>query len=117
MDTTIHELRSLDLGESQQPVYDRPIGIRQLFVDPDSGAEHYLVRYPAGMTARRHRHSVGHTIIVLDGEIEVDGGVLGPGSYVHHAAGTAMHHGPAPGQDCLFVIMFDGPFDVTAVED
>lgn len=112
----VHELRSLELGESQQPVYDRPIGIRELFVDPQSGAEHYLVRYPAGMTARRHRHGVAHTIIVLDGAMEVDGRTLRPGGYVHHPANTVMHHAPAEGEDCLFVIMFDGPFDVT-VED
>jgi hypothetical protein len=28
-----------------------------------------------------------------------------------------MHHAPAPGTDCLFVIAFDGPLDVTPVDD
>jgi hypothetical protein len=28
-----------------------------------------------------------------------------------------MHHGPGPNQHCLFVIMFDGPFDVEAVAE
>jgi quercetin dioxygenase-like cupin family protein len=114
---TFHELRSLDFDEREMPVYDLPIGLRQLYFDPDSGAEHLLVRYPEGMRARRHRHGVAHTIIVIDGALEVDGRVLGPGDYVHHPANTVMHHQPAPGHGSLFVIMFDGPFDVTVVDD
>jgi len=117
MAATFHELRSLDLEERKIDVYDRPIGIRQLFEDPVSGAEHHLVRYPEGMKARRHKHGVAHTIVVLEGGIEVDGRVLRPGGYVHHPANTPMLHQPAPGHGTLFVIMFDGPFDVTLVDD
>jgi hypothetical protein len=43
--------------------------------------------------------------------------VLGPGDYVHHPANTVMHHQPATGHGSLFLIMFDGPFDVTVVDD
>jgi hypothetical protein len=28
-----------------------------------------------------------------------------------------MHHAPAAGESCLFVLLFDGPFDVEAVPD
>jgi anti-sigma factor ChrR (cupin superfamily) len=116
MSTAFDELRSLDLEQREMAVYDMPIGIRQLHADPRSGAEHHLIRYPQGMKARRHEHSVAHTIVVIDGAIEVDGRVLGAASYVHHPANTVMHHQPATGSGCLFVIMFDGPFDVTVVD-
>jgi quercetin dioxygenase-like cupin family protein len=110
-------LSRLELGESQPEIYDRPVGLRMLYQDPGSGAEHYLVRYPPGLRARHHRHSAAHTIIVLDGEMEANGQLLHAGSYAHFAAGAVMHHAPADGEHCLFVIIFDGPFDVTAVDD
>ena len=110
----VDHLAQLELEDSQLEIYDRPIGRRMLFQDPVSGAEHYLVRYPAGLRARHHRHSAAHTIIVLDGRMEADGQLLHPGSYAHFPAGTIMHHAPAGGQHCLFVIIFDGPSDATA---
>ena len=49
--------------------------------------------------------------------LDVDGQPLHAGSYAHHPGGTVMQHRPAAGSDCLFVIMFHGPFDVIAVDD
>lgn len=109
-------LASLVLDQSQPVIYDRPIGLKLLLQDPASGAEHYLVRYPAGMTARRHTHTAAHTIIVLEGKLQANGKVLGPGSYCHFPAGSVMHHGPAGEQDCLFVTIFHSPFDVHPAE-
>jgi quercetin dioxygenase-like cupin family protein len=106
------QLAGRELGESQPGIYDRPIGLRLLYQDPRSGAEHYLVRYPAGLRAQRHRHSAAHTIVVIEGALLADDQLLRAGSYAHFPAGTLMFHEPAPGQDCLFVILFDGPFDV-----
>jgi quercetin dioxygenase-like cupin family protein len=111
------QLAGRDLGQSQPVIYDRPIGLRLLYQDPRSGAEHYLVRYPAGLRARRHRHSAAHTIVVIEGLLEVDGQLLAAGSYAHFPAGTPMHHEPAPDRECLFLILFDGPFDVYPVDD
>lgn len=105
-----------DLTESQPEIYDRPIGLRLLSRDPRTGAEHYLVRYPAGVRCQRHTHSAAHTIVVIDGALEVDGELLPTGSYAHFPAGTPMRHQPAPGRDCLFVILFDGPFDVQQLD-
>ena len=107
------DLASMPLEESQPVIYDRPIGLRLLHRDPGSGSEHYLVRYPEGLQARPHTHSAAHTIVVLEGELEANGEHLGPGSYCHFPAGEVMHHAPAAGRHCLFVITFDGPFDVT----
>lgn len=82
----VDDLRSLALeepGAVAAAVYDRPIALRQLFIDPESGEEHYVVRYPAGVNARAHRHTAAHTIVVLEGELDANGHVIGPGSYAH----------------------------------
>ena len=110
------QLGSTELDESQPVIYDRPIGVRLLYQDPGSGAEHYLVRYPPGLQGQRHTHSAAHTIIVLDGAMEANGELLPAGSYAHFEAGSVHDHAPADGQRCLFVIIFHGPFDVTPAE-
>jgi quercetin dioxygenase-like cupin family protein len=116
----VDALASVDLGPTEasaSAVYDRPIGIRSLYEDPVSGEEHYLVRYPAGVRGRLHRHTAAHTIIVLDGKLRANGRVVGPGAYAHYPAGEAMQH-EAAGDDegCLFVLIFHGPFDVEMLE-
>jgi quercetin dioxygenase-like cupin family protein len=113
----LDDLGRLDLTESQPVIYDQPVGLRLLFRDQVSGAEHYLIRYPAGLRAKRHRHSAAHTIVVVEGVLQADGRLLSAGSYAHFPAGTTMHHESAPDHDCLFVILFDGPFDVFPVDD
>jgi hypothetical protein len=60
----VDSLTSVELGWSQPVIYDREIGLRLLYQDPDSGAEHYLIRYPAGLRAlaRSSRRSVFGTV-------------------------------------------------------
>jgi hypothetical protein len=53
---------------------------------------------------------------VLEGQLEVNGRLIGRGSYCHFPAGEPMRHAPAGNADCLFVIVFDGPMDVEALE-
>ena len=116
--TIIDALSSLELeapAAASAAVYDRPIGLRPLFEDPVSGEEHYLVRYPAGVQGRVHRHTAAHTIVVLEGRLEANGQVVGPGSYVHFPGGEPMRH-QAADEGCLFVLMFHGPFDVEVLE-
>lgn len=109
-------LDSLETNPSQLAVYDQAIGVRMLYEDPQSGAEHYLIRYPAGLKAEPHRHTAAHTIVVLDGRLAVNDTEIGPGSYCHFPAGETMFHAPAGPAGCLFVIIFHGPFDVERVE-
>ena len=109
-------LEDLDLDPSHPVIYDRPIGVRLLHRDPTTGAEHYLVRYPAGLKALPHRHTAAHTIIVLAGKLEANGETIGPGSYCHFPAGRPMHHAPADGEACLFITIFHGPFDVQPLD-
>ncbi len=112
----VDHLARTDLRDADVAIYDRPVGVSLLFRDPVTGAEHYLVRYPPQLVAARHRHSAAHTFVVLDGELEVNGRRVGPGSYCHFPAGTAMDHAPAGEEGCLFVAVFDGPQDVELLE-
>ncbi len=112
----IEGLSSLALEASQPEIYDRSVGLRLLYQDPESGAEHYLVRYPAGLRARSHRHTAAHTIVVLEGRLLANSHVLGAGGYCHFPAGETMHHAPFGDDPCLFVTVFDGPFDVGLAE-
>ncbi len=108
----VDSLGSVELRPSQPVIYDREIGLRLLYQDPDSGAEHYLIRYPAGLKARVHRHTAAHTIVVLEGRLEVNNQVIGPGAYCHFPPGEPMRHAPTEDDPCLFVTIFHGPFDV-----
>jgi quercetin dioxygenase-like cupin family protein len=114
--TVVETSDDVELPPSQPTIYDRPIGMRLLHQDPSSGEEHYLVRYPAGLGARRHRHTAAHTIVVLEGSLVVDGRVVGPGTYCHFPAGQPMHHAPTAEEPCLFLNIFHGPADVHPVE-
>ncbi|MBO0683865.1 MAG: cupin domain-containing protein [Candidatus Dormibacteraeota bacterium] len=104
-------LGSQELEPDTSVIYDREIGLRLLHRDPNTGAPHYLIRYPAGLGSKPHRHTAAHTIVVLEGRMEVNGQTVGPGAYCHFPAGEVMRHAPANGQSCLFVIIFDGPVD------
>ena len=113
----VDDVSVVDLEPSQPVVYDREIGLHLLFHDDESGAEHYIVRYPADVVAERHRHTAAQTIVVIEGRLAVNGTVIGPGGYCHVPGGEPMLHAPADGESCLFVTVFDGPFDVHPVEE
>jgi quercetin dioxygenase-like cupin family protein len=118
--TIVDDLQLLELhppGSDAAAVYDRPIGLRQLFADSVTGEEHYLIRYPAGLRGHAHRHTASHTIVVIEGQLEANGNVIGPGAYAHFPAGTLMQHQATQSGPCLFVILFHGPFDVQLVDE
>jgi quercetin dioxygenase-like cupin family protein len=115
----VDRLAELELeapGESASAVYDRPIGLKLLHQDPISGEEHYVVRYPAGLRGGVHEHSAAHTIVVLDGRLDVNGETIGPGAYAHFPANTPMRHQAAGDEPCLFVLLFHGAFDVRILD-
>jgi quercetin dioxygenase-like cupin family protein len=117
--TIIDDLASLELqepGAAAAGVYDRPIGLRLLYEDRDSGEEHYLIRYPAGTTGYLHRHTAAHTFVVLEGRLQADDQIIGPGAYAHFPAGVTMRHQAAGDEACLFVAIFHSPFDVEIVD-
>lgn len=116
----IDDLATLALDTPGAPaaaVYDRPIGLRLLYQDSESGEEHYLVRYPEGLKGRVHEHSAAHTIVVLDGRLDANGQLIGPHAYARFPARQPMRHQTAGDDPCLFIIIFHGPFDVRIVDD
>jgi quercetin dioxygenase-like cupin family protein len=118
--TIVDQLRRLELlepGAAAAAIYDQPIALRLLYQDPASGEEHYLVRYPAGVRGRPHRHTAAHTIVVLEGRLEANGRVIGPGAYVHFPPGEPMQHQATADEPCLFVLLFHGAFDVEALSE
>ena len=118
--TLVDRLSSLELrepGEAAAAIYDRPIALTLLYEDPVSGEEHYLIRYPAGTKGRTHKHTSAHTFIVLEGKLQANGHVIGPGAYAHFPAGEPMLHQATESESCLFVAIFHGPFDVQVVND
>jgi hypothetical protein len=85
-DVTVQaQLALTELEESRPVIYDRPIGLRLLYRDRRSGAEHYVIRYPPG-SARADAHA---------------------------QRWRTRSSSPAEWQHCLFVIIFHGTFDVT----
>jgi quercetin dioxygenase-like cupin family protein len=111
----VEHLESLPMEESESDIYDRPIELHRLYENPDTGAQHFLIRYPAGLTGQMHRHTAAHTIVLLEGRLRVNDRVVGPGSYCHFPAGQAMFHAPDGDDGCLFIIIFDGPSDAEAL--
>lgn len=109
----VPDILQLETRASQQPIYDRPVQLALLHRDSRRGAEHYLVRYPAGLRARPHTHTAAHTVVVIDGHLLANGEELGPGGYVHFPAGEVMHHEASREVGCAFITIFDGPFDVS----
>ena len=112
-------LTALDFREpsgAAAAVYDRPIGLHLLYENPESGEEHYVVRYPSGVRGHAHTHSAAHTMVVIDGRLDVNGRIIGPGSYAHFRANAVMRHQAAGDEPCHFVLIFHGPFDVTIVD-
>ena len=112
----IPDLPNAELVYRALAPYDRPIGLRTLWEDVRTGVEHDLVRYPAGMRAKWHRHTAGHSILLLEGRMHINDRVIEPGTYVYLPPGIPMWHAPAGDEPCLFLIMFDGPFDVEVVD-
>ena len=118
--TIVDQLQSLELrepGAAAAAIYDQPIALRLLHQDPTSGEEHYLVRYPAGVRGRLHRHTAAHTIVVLEGRLDANGHVIGPGAYVHFPPGEPTRHQATMDEPCLFVLLFHGAFDVEAFNE
>jgi glyoxylate utilization-related uncharacterized protein len=55
---------------------------KNLIVDPDTGMEVRLVRYPAGIVNPLHTHPCAHGMYVLEGILVAHDGQYGPGHFV-----------------------------------
>jgi hypothetical protein len=55
--------------------------------------------------------------VVLEGMLDANGTVIGPGAYAHFPARQPMWHQAAGDSSCLFVLIFHVPFDVEVLAD
>jgi quercetin dioxygenase-like cupin family protein len=85
---------------------------KNLFLDPQTGMEVRLVRYPAGLMVTWHTHPWGHGIYVLEGQLQTHEGVYGPGSFVWFPAGALMEHGATAEDDLTGLFITNGPFEI-----
>jgi len=85
---------------------------KELLIDPDTGMEVRLVRYPAGVINVRHTHPCAHGMYVLEGTLVTHVGRHGPGSFVWFAEGTVMEHGASADGDVTVLFITNKPFAI-----
>ena len=86
-----------------------------LYVDPESGAEIRLVRYPAGVVNPAHTHPCGHGMFVLEGRLVTHKGTYGPGSFVWFPEGETMEHGADANGDVVVMFITNKAFRIDYV--
>jgi quercetin dioxygenase-like cupin family protein len=88
----------------------RPIYRKDLIVDPDTGMEVRLVRYPAGFMNPRHTHPCAHGLYVLEGTLVTHAGQYGPGHFLWFPEGLVMEHGATPEAEVTVLFITNKPF-------
>ena len=76
---------------------------------PDTGAVGGYFRMEPGCKAEAHSHPSHEFALILEGEVELDGKIYGPGSFFHRPAGVV--HGPhiTHEKGVLMFACFTGP--------
>lgn len=83
---------------------------KDLYLDPASGAEIRLVRYPAGVINPQHTHPCGHGMYVLEGQLVTHKGAFGPGHFVWFPEGEVMEHGASAAGDVTVLFITNKSF-------
>jgi quercetin dioxygenase-like cupin family protein len=111
------------LDASKQPWEERPnakIGKslfrKELFIDPETGIEVRLVRYPAGIINPSHSHPCGHGMYVLEGKLVTHKGTFDAGSFVWFPEGEIMEHGASSDGDVVVLFITNKPFRMDYVD-
>ena len=84
---------------------------KELYIDPETGAEIRIVRYPAGLVNPAHTHPCGHGLYVLEGEL-----VTHKGTFVWFPEGEVMEHGAGPEADVTVLFITNKRFRIDYVE-
>ena len=90
---------------------------KNLFIDPETGMEVRLVRYPAGIINPLHTHPCAHGMYVLEGTLVTHAGTYGPGSFVWFPEGEAMEHGASAAGDVVVVFITNKPFRIDYLDE
>ncbi len=85
---------------------------KNLIIDPDTGMEVRLVKYPAGVTNKLHTHPCAHGMYVLEGTLVTHDGQYGPGSFVWFPEGQVMEHGATADTDVVVLFITNKPFEI-----
>ncbi|HLG17787.1 MAG TPA: cupin domain-containing protein [Blastocatellia bacterium] len=85
--------------------------VKQLFVDEATGISTSLVRMLPGTHLPRHRHTGVEQFLVLEGDCNVHGEVLGPGDFHRAEAGT-IHESTYTQNGTLFLLIAPPNYDV-----
>ncbi len=88
---------------------------KNLFEDPETGAEIRLVRYPAGVINPRHTHPCGHGMYVLEGKLVTHRGTFAPGAFVWFPEGEVMEHGASAEGDVTVLFVTNKSFRINYV--
>jgi len=90
---------------------------KNLYTDPESGAEIRLVRYPAGVINPQHTHPCGHGMYVLEGNLVTHAGTYRPGTFVWFPEGETMEHGASAEGDVTVLFITNKPFRIDYLDD
>jgi quercetin dioxygenase-like cupin family protein len=93
----------------------RAIFRKDLYTDPETGAEIRLVRYPAGVINSHHTHPCGHGLFVLEGQLVTHKGTFGPGTFVWFPEGEIMEHGASADADVTVLFITNKAFRIDYV--
>lgn len=88
---------------------------KMLYVDPETGADIRLVRYPAGVINPAHTHPCGHGMFVLEGTLVTHQGSYGPGTFVWFPEGEVMEHGASAAGDVTVIFITNKSFRIDYV--
>ena len=114
---TAVDANSLPWEERFNERIGRSLYRKNLFIDPETGMEVRLVRYPAGIINPLHTHPCAHGMYVLEGTLVTHAGTFGPGSFVWFPEGEAMEHGASAAGDVVVVFITNKPFRIDYLDE
>lgn len=88
---------------------------KMLYVDPETGADIRIVRYPAGVINPAHTHPCGHGMYVLEGTLVTHKGTYGTGSFVWFPEGETMENGASAEGDVTVLFITNKSFQIDYV--
>lgn len=101
----------------ENPVTGARYDIARLMKDAETGMELIRVRYPAGSVTPDHRHPCAHGMIVLEGQLQTQSGVFGPGDVIWYPEGEWGSHGATALGPVVALIISNKPFSVEYREE
>ena len=103
---------SLEWEERFNPPTGVTLHRKEIFIDPDTGMEVRMVRYPAGFINPLHTHPCAHGMYVIEGTLVTHEGRYGQGSFVWFPEGAEMEHGATAEEPVTVLFITNKPFEI-----